>query len=204
MTSRYFVKKSASRTQTTNDKPLFFNKIRKTNRAWKLKILTPWFDPLERRGIVDLGGVATRDGVQLVLKSWVKNFPKIIITRAPDLRWRWKVVHSIAFFTTDRMVTVLNSETSKITMKKVGPDKKKSGPTKKIGPEKNENPNTMFWPFRTTGHSRFGMGSHRRWSPTRLKKVSYKQKTVFAHEQFSKNRHYSVSRPSPGMIQGAK
>ena len=29
---------------------------------------TPCFDPLERRGIVDLGGVATGDGVQLVLK----------------------------------------------------------------------------------------------------------------------------------------
>ena len=62
----------------------------------------------------------------------------------------------------------------------------------------------MFWPFRTTGHTWFGMGSHQRWSPTRLKKVSYKQKTVFAHEKFSKNRHNSVSRPSPGMILGAK
>ena len=29
---------------------------------------TQCFDPLERRGIVDLGGVATGDGVQLVLK----------------------------------------------------------------------------------------------------------------------------------------
>ena len=37
----------------------------------KMKILTPCFDPLERRGIVDLGGVATGDGVQLVLERSV-------------------------------------------------------------------------------------------------------------------------------------
>ena len=34
----------------------------------KMKKIIPCFDPLERRGIVDLGGVATGDGVQLVLK----------------------------------------------------------------------------------------------------------------------------------------
>ena len=32
------------------------------------KIYAPCFDSLERRGIVDLGGAATGDGVQLVLK----------------------------------------------------------------------------------------------------------------------------------------
>ena len=31
----------------------------------KMKILTPCFDPLERRGIVDLVGVATGNGVKL-------------------------------------------------------------------------------------------------------------------------------------------
>ena len=40
----------------------------KKNRARKNEKNTPCFDPLERRGIVDLGGVATGDGVQLVLK----------------------------------------------------------------------------------------------------------------------------------------
>ena len=34
----------------------------------KMEKITSWFEPLERRGIVDLGGVATGDGVQLVLK----------------------------------------------------------------------------------------------------------------------------------------
>ena len=34
----------------------------------KMKILKSCFDPLERRGIPDLVWVATRDGVQLVLK----------------------------------------------------------------------------------------------------------------------------------------
>ena len=34
----------------------------------KMEKIIPCFDPLERRGIVDLGGVATGDGVQLVLK----------------------------------------------------------------------------------------------------------------------------------------
>ena len=47
---------------------------------------------------------------------------------------------------------------------------------------KNENFKIMFWPFRTTGHTWFGMGSHWRWSPTRLKKMSYGQKTVLAHD----------------------
>ena len=37
-----------------------------------------------------------------------------------------------------------------------------------------------------------------------LKKVSYKQKTVFAHEKIQKNRHNSVSRPSLGMTPGPK
>ena len=82
---------------------------------------------------------------------------------------------------------------SEITTKKVGPDKKKSAP-------KKWKKYTMFWPFRTTGHSRFGWGSHRRWSPTRLKKMSYGQKTVLAREKFYQNRHNSGSRPSPGMI----
>ena len=59
----------------------------------KMKNITPCFDPLERRGIVDLGGVATGDGVQLVLKTLVmskktfwdmKQFTKIVITRPPD------------------------------------------------------------------------------------------------------------------------
>jgi len=76
------------------------------------------------------------------------------------------------------MVTVLKPETSKITTKKVGPDKKNRA-------RKNEKKYTMFWPFRTTGHSRFGWGSHRRWSPTRLKKMSYGQKTVMGN--FSEN-----------------
>ena len=40
----------------------------KKNGTEKMKKITPCFDPLERRGIVDLGGVATGDGVQLVLK----------------------------------------------------------------------------------------------------------------------------------------
>ena len=75
---------------------------------------------------------------------------------------------------------------------------------KKSGPKKWKKKYTMFWPFRTTGHSRFGWGSHRRWSPTRLKKMSYGQKTVLAREKFHKNRHNSGSRPSPGMIPGAK
>ena len=56
----------------------------------------------------------------------------------------------------------------------------------------------------TTGHSRFGWGSHQRRSQARLKKMSYKQKTVFAHETNPKNHHNSVSRPFPGMIPGAK
>ena len=34
--------------------------------------------------------------------------------------------------------------------------------------------------------------------------MSYKQKTDFAHERIPKNRHNSGSRPSPGMIPGAK
>ena len=59
----------------------------------KMKNLTPCFDPLKRRGIPDLVGVATGDGVQLVLKRLViskkpfchlKNFTKIVITRPPD------------------------------------------------------------------------------------------------------------------------
>ena len=63
-----------------------------------MKKNTPCFDPLERRGIVDLGGVATGDGVQLVLKRWVmgkkpfwhaKNFTKIAITGAPDHPQAW-------------------------------------------------------------------------------------------------------------------
>ena len=36
------------------------------------------------------------------------------------------------------------------------------------------------------------------------KKLSYKPKTVFAHEQISKNPDNSGSRPSPGMIPVAK
>ena len=78
----------------------------------------------------------------------------------------------------DRMVTVLKPETLKITTKKVGPDWKNRA-------RKNGKKYTMFWPFRTTGHSRFGWGSHRRWSPTRLKKMSYGQKTVMGN--FSEN-----------------
>ena len=76
--------------------------------------------------------------------------------------------------------------------------------TEKNRAPKNENFKIMFWPFRTTGHTWFGRGSHRRWGLNRLKKVSYKQKTVLRHEKFSKNRHNSVSRPSPGMISVAK
>ena len=103
------------------------------------------------------------------------------------------------------MVTVLKPETSKITTKKVGPDKnrarqQKIGPDKKNRARKNEKKYTMFWPFRTTGHSRFGWGSHRRWSPTLLKKMSYGQKTVLALDKFHKNRYNWGSRPSPGMI----
>ena len=95
------------------------------------------------------------------------------------------------------MVTVLKPETLKITTKKLG---KKVGPDRKNRGRKNEKNYTMFWPFRTTGHSRFGWGSHRRWSPTRLKKMSYGQKTVLAREKFYKNGHNWGSRPSPGMI----
>ena len=76
--------------------------------------------------------------------------------------------------------------------------------TEKNRARKNENLKIMFWPFRTTGHTWFGMGSHRRWVLIRLKKVSYKQTTVFAHAKFSKNCHNSGSRPSPGMIPVAK
>ena len=50
-----------------------------------------------------------------------------------------------------------NDEQSRARQKQIGADKK-------IGPEKNENLNTMFWPFRTMGNSGFGMGSHRRSS----------------------------------------
>ena len=58
-----------------------------------MKILTPCFDPLERREIVDSWGVATGIGVKLKKKIrviskkqfLVNNFPeKIVITRAPD------------------------------------------------------------------------------------------------------------------------
>ena len=101
------------------------------------------------------------------------------------------------------MVTVLKPETSKTTTKKGGHESKitttKSGQTKNR-PRKNEKNYTMFWPFRTTGHSRFGWGSHRRWSPTRLKKMSYGQKTVLTLEKFYKNCHNWGSRPSSGMI----
>ena len=37
----------------------------KKNGPEKMKILTPCFDPLERRGVVDLVWVATGDGVRL-------------------------------------------------------------------------------------------------------------------------------------------
>ena len=38
---------------------------KKTIGPEKMKILTPCFDPLERREIVDLVWVATRDGVSI-------------------------------------------------------------------------------------------------------------------------------------------
>ena len=79
-----------------------------------------------------------------------------------------------------------------------------SGPTKKNRARKNDPKKILNWPFRTTGHSRFGWGSHQRWSPTRLKKMSYMQKTVLAREKIHKNRYNSGSRPSLGMIPGAK
>ena len=58
-----------------------------------MNCFTPCFDPLERRGIVDLGGVAPGDGVQLVLKRLVmskkpfldtNDFQQIVITRPPE------------------------------------------------------------------------------------------------------------------------
>ena len=76
----------------------------------------------------------------------------------------------------------------KTTMKKVGPDKKKRA-------RENGNRNTMFWPLRTTWHSRFGMCSHRSWSPTRLKKVSYKQKN-----QKSKQFFRTIPETAPNMF----
>ena len=72
---------------------LFSEGPRKVGPEKMKKKNTPCFDPLERRGIVDLGGVATGDGVQLVLKRLVmgkktfwhaKKITKIAITRAPD------------------------------------------------------------------------------------------------------------------------
>ena len=72
----------------------------------KMKKNTPCFDPLERRGIVDLVWVATGDGVQLVLKRWVinkkqfshmKQFPKIVITRSPDHPQAWFWVQNELF-----------------------------------------------------------------------------------------------------------
>ena len=58
-----------------------------------MKILTPCFDPLERREIVDSWGVATGIGVKLQNKIrvmskklfLVNDFQeKIVVTRAPD------------------------------------------------------------------------------------------------------------------------
>ena len=98
-------------------------------------------------------------------------------------------------------VNVLKLETFKTMLKNV-PDKKLRPKTNRA--PKNENFKIMFWPFRTTGHTWFGRGSHQRWGLNRLKKVSYKQKNVLRHEKFSKNRHNSVSRPSLGMSSVAK
>ena len=74
----------------------------------KMKILKSCFDPLERRGIPDLVWVATGDEVWIVLKRWVisekpflhmKNFPKIVITRAPDHAQTWFRSQNELFFT---------------------------------------------------------------------------------------------------------
>ena len=60
-------------------------------------------------------------------------------------------MHSIGFFTTDRMVTVLKSETSKITMKKSSPTKKHGPDKKKIGPEKMKDITPCFDPLERRG-----------------------------------------------------
>ena len=51
-----------------------------------MKKNTPWFDLLERRVIVDLGGVATGDGVQLVLKRWVMGKKPLWVTFSEKLK----------------------------------------------------------------------------------------------------------------------
>ena len=73
-----------------DEKSLARQKKRARQKSKKYK---PCFDSLERRGIVDLGAVATGDGVQLVLKRRVMTnkllldticLRKIIITRPAD------------------------------------------------------------------------------------------------------------------------